>query len=548
MNPINIEEKFAQLDSRLSKIENQLNIKSQTKPADIWSQPAVVPKPQPIFKPAATSPQTSSGNWLGIVAIICFVLAAGFIIKLSIDSGWLTPERQIGLAALLGLSLIGAGFALLKSDREYASLLPGAGIIVLYITAFAAHRYYQLIPFELAIGFVSLISGLSILCYNAIKHDVYAITASIGAYVSPVLLGLNSGADFSLYYYLACSVAFTSISIWLQSRTLTLISAYLAILMSAFVGLELQQDKLVAVILIIHFMIFSFGTYLYSLQNNTPMNESEAQSFLPALLIFYAAEYYFLNRIQPELAPWISLFFAGFLLTLYFSAKRYFPDNLGSQSVVLAFATIVCFHSAYLELLPTKARSWLFVAIMLGVAFSPRNFSTPKQGSPYFIPILGVLAILANEYITMIFHLLGNPRLPLLAVSFAAIASIWAVIVTLGNTFTEEKKYGQALLSAAHLLAVLALYRIATDTGSLAVSASWLFYALFVMLFAFHRKDELMAKSALFVLGFAAGKALLYDASSAPTIVRILCLLLTGAVLYGCGLLMRRIDGWKNRA
>lgn len=54
-----------------------------------------------------------------------------------------------------------------------------------------------------------------------------------------------------------------------------------------------------------------------------------------------------------------------------------------------------------------------------------------------------------------------------------------------------------------------------------------------------------MAKSALFVLGFAAGKALLYDAASAPTVVRIGCLLLTGAVLYGCGLLMRKIAHWK---
>lgn len=56
-----------------------------------------------------------------------------------------------------------------------------------------------------------------------------------------------------------------------------------------------------------------------------------------------------------------------------------------------------------------------------------------------------------------------------------------------------------------------------------------------------------MARSALIVLSFAAGKVLLYDASSTPTVVRILCLLMTGVVLYGSGFLIRKIAGWKTR-
>ena len=58
--------------------------------------------------------------------------------------------------------------------------------------------------------------------------------------------------------------------------------------------------------------------------------------------------------------------------------------------------------------------------------------------------------------------------------------------------------------------------------------------------------EPVPTKSAMLVLGFAAGKALLYDAASAPTTIRILCLLLTGAALYGSGFLIRKISGWKN--
>ncbi len=539
------DDRLAQIEARLLKIENYLRATS-IKPAGATS--GVVPPqapPTPTTQPQPSIAARAQGNWLGMVAVICFVLAAGFIVKLSIESGWLTQARQIGLAAMFGFSLIAAGFALMKSDREYASLLPGTGIIVLYLTTFAAHRFYGLIPFETAIMLVGLVSGFCIWLYTQIKHDVYAVTAALGAYLSPAILGFNADAAFSLYYFLLCSVAFAAISIWVQSRILTLVSSYLAILMSAAIGAEIHQDMLVACILAAHFFVFTLGTYVYSTQNHAPLSEQDSWIFLPVLLLFYAMEYHFIEQIQAGLAPWISLGFAGVLIGLYLSAKKYFPDSLGSQSMVLAFTSVVLFHSVYLELLPAHATPWLFVLIMLGVAYSPFQRSLTQPKAAYTIPCLAVVAILVIEYGNMLFHLLDSKEASWRLVSLAAFGSLWAVIVNAGDQRAENKKYGHTLLVAAHLLAIVGCYRLTTEIGSLAVSASWLFYAVGVMAFAFKRQDEPMAKSALFVLGFAAGKALLYDAASAPTVVRIGCLLLTGAVLYGCGLLMRKIAHWK---
>ena len=496
--------------------------------------------------PSIEMPALRPGNWLGIVAVLCFILAAGLIVKLSIDSGWLTPARQIGLAALLGFALIGAGLALLKTDREYASYLPGAGVIVLYMATFAAHRYYPLISFPTALAAVSLISGLCIWLYARIRHDVYPVTAAAGAYCAPIVLSLNAGSEFSLYYFLLCSVAFGAISIWVQSRTLTLISAYLAIFVTAVVGLDLHRDLLVACMLALHFLVFSVAAYLYSLANHKALSEQEAWIFLPVLLAFYALEYYYIERLQPGLAPWISLVFAGVLLGLYRSARRAFTDRMGSEALVFTFTTIVAFHSVYLQLLPQETKPWLFVVIILAAALQSQRI--PQRVEPRFmVPYLAIIGILGIEYLTMLSGLLERRHdAENLLVCFAALASLWLLILRGRKWFENYANRGNALLAAAHLLAIMALYRLSTDAGSLAVSALWLLYALGVMGLAFSRKDEVMAKSALFVLAFAAGKALLYDAASAPTIVRILCLLLTGAVLYGCGLLMRRIAFWNR--
>ncbi len=546
MDSLQLEERLASIELRLSRIEGNHTLSSPPagQPTGPWQQAIPPSSPQKTFSPAYN--ETKPGNWLGIISIICFVLAAGFIIKLSIESGWLTPARQIGLAVLLGLSLIGAGFMLMKSDRDYAALLPGAGIIVLYLTAFAAHRYYFLISFESALALSTLVSGMCIRLYVVIRHDAYAITAAVGAYIAPAILGLNTEAEFSLYYYLLCSLSFAAISVGVQSRLLTMISAYLAIFMTAFVGFDIDKDGLIAGVLASHFIIFSTGTYLYTTKNHMPLSENESRSFLPVLFVFYAMEYYFINRINPDAAPWISLGFAAMLIGFYLSARRFFPDGLGSQTLILAFATIVCFHSVYIELLPSNARPWLFVIIMLGAAFSPLQISAQKRRGVFFIPALAILAILVIEYLEMVFHLIDGDTLSWLVVSFAALTSLWTMLLTGNSAFAAKNTYGNILLGAAHILAILGLYRLTHDTGSLAVSASWLFYAVGVMVFAFARKDEAMAKSALLVLSFAAAKALLYDAASVPTIVRILCLLLTGVVLYGSGLLMRKIADWKK--
>jgi uncharacterized membrane protein len=545
---VDVEERLSAIERRLAIVENQVRPGFYASTAAATSRPASPTPPQragnPVRPPVVVR-ESKPGNWLGMIAVICFVLAAGFIIKLSIESGWLTPERQIGLAVLFGMGLIAAGLRLAGADREYAAFLPAAGVVVLYLAAFAAHRLYSLITFETALGVVGVVSGFCIWLYLEIKHDLYPLTAAVGAYVAPVILGINSGAEFTVYYFLLGSLAFATISIWVESRVLTMIAAYFAILMTAWVGLNLHGDKFIAVALALQALIFSFGTYLYTKQTNRPLNESESWSFLPVLLIFYAVEYHFLSRIQPGLAPWISLGFGAVLFGLYLSAKSMFPDRtLESQPMILAFIALVFFHSFYLELLPGDIRPWLFVAILFGLVFSPFEFTDTK--ADYRIPGLAVFAILAIEYVTMIFHLLAGKEPKWLAVSFAAFGTLWMALTQGREKFKKHEEYGNTLLGAAHLLAIIGFYRLTTDHGSLAVSASWLLYAVFVMAFAYQRKDRVMAKSALLVLSFAAAKALLYDASSAPTIVRILCLLLTGAVLYGSGFLMRRMSQWTK--
>jgi len=548
MNSSESNEQLKIINARLARIERVLDI---PKPVAVSSPQPVPPKadvPQrtSLYAPTTDHGEISSGTWLAIVAVICFILAAGFIIKLSVESGWLTPARQIGLAALLGLGLIGSGLQFLKADKEYAGYLPAAGILILYLTVFAAHQVYNLITFEMAMGDIAIVSCMCIWLYTEIRNGIYPIILAVGAYVSPIYLGLHEPTEFVLYYFVLCSLAFAIVSIWVESRLLMMISAYLAMVVNAF--LNLIQPELIAGVLIVHFLIFSIGAYLYTKQNHCPLTSEESWGFFPVLILFYAAEYTFLERVQPSIAPWISLGFAGVLMSLYLWTAKWLAEKqqvLSSTPMILAFVTVVCFHSIYLELIPIDLRPWIFVVIMLGVGLCPLKILNKEINNTYLFPISALCIILSIEYGSMLVHLADLTSSSWMIVSLASLVSIWFVLVMQTNILKQNDQTKVMLLGAAHLLAIMAFYHL-TDYNSFAVSVSWLIYAICVILFAFTQQDKIMAKSALFVLSFAAAKALLYDASSAPTLARIFCLLATGTALYGSGFLLRKIDKWKN--
>ena len=535
MNSPSIIKNLATVEARLSLIEQTLNIETQPAPTLAQNQSKHNSTPMPM-----------SGNWLGIVASICFILAAGFIIKLSIVSGWLTHEKQLGLATLFGLALFTAGILISNADKVYASFLPAAGATILYITCFAAYQYYLLISFQTVIAVTSIVSGLSIWFYIRFRHDIYAIIAAIGAYIAPVVSGIDGNAIFSLYYFIICSFTFATLSIWVQSRTLTVISSYLAMSITALIGLNLHQDGLIAIALAVNFLIFSMGTYFHTQLTQQELTEKESWSLFPVLLVFYAMEYYFINHIEPALAPWVSLATAGLLIGQYYSAKRWMNNQiLNSHSMILTFVAMVCFHSLYLQLLPMAFKPWLFVIITLGYSFIHSKKYFWKSSKARIITFIALASILGIEYLNIMGHLIAHYSAYWALVSWASFASIWFAFLRHRKELAKKDEYGYALLAIAHLFCIMGLYQLTIDYGSLAVSSSWLFYALLVVGFSYIRNDIIMTKSVLIVLSFAAGKALIYDASSTPTIIRTLSLILTGIILYASGFIIRKMTQLK---
>lgn len=519
-------------------IEQAIAAKKPRLSSEVIASPR--PTPRQYVPVVAGEPHSGTGNLLGIVASICFVLAGIFIIKLAIDQGWLTPFRQVSLAALFSLTLIGAGMVLSKRDSEYAGLLPACGIILLYADSFGAFYFYGLTDAFGAAAGACATSALSLWLFTRFRNEFYTVLSAVGCYSLPIILP-EIRSDFSLLsvFFLVFTFSSSLISAFIKSRIFPMVSAYLGIGILASCALSSSDPSdwnTAALAQLAQFAFFASGVIYYSVRNRSPMTEDQIWAYFPLLLFFYATEYILITKVAPGLAPWISFGFAGFLFLIYQISKKFLePSQLKSGSVIIAFCSVVLFHSGYLVLLPNEFKPFLLFAVLFcaPLLLSERAESSLSHiPSGLRIPLLCVILICAIEYGRILTGLIWQGLV-------CAAGIIWVC---------RRLKLGDAnhlLLVTAHIQSVLALYRLVSDSGSIAVSLAWGIYALAVLGISFSVRDKTIGQSSAIVLGIAAAKVLLYDASSASPGIRIICLIMTGMLLYLGGFLFRRIAAWR---
>ncbi|HST35092.1 MAG TPA: DUF2339 domain-containing protein [Allosphingosinicella sp.] len=140
--------------------------------------------------------------WLGGIAL---VLAAVFLIRYSIEIGLVTPGGRMLAAALFGFALLALGelaHARLGDDPRIAQALVGAGVAVLYATAYGAHVLYALIDVAAAAGAMFAVTAAALLL--SFRHGPpAAATGLIGGFLTPILLGDPDVGALPLLAYIA---------------------------------------------------------------------------------------------------------------------------------------------------------------------------------------------------------------------------------------------------------------------------------------------------------------------------------------------------------
>ena len=540
MDPADIEKRLGTVEARLARIEAQLAKPGAPAPSARPAAPkAPAPKPEAGDRPSLV---TSFLGWGGAVAL---VLAAAYLIRLAVESGWLTPVRQVALAAMAGLAMIAAGFVLRSVNRQYAGLLPAGGVAILFLSIYGAHLFYGFIEAAPATVAVVAVCLVSLALCRIFASDLYALFAVAGSYSAPLLIsGVPTITDLVIYFS-AWSVVFCVFSIWHGRRLIYLLALYLALIIFDFMFRNKAPDAWAAALTFqtVQFAIFGIATVLFTIRNDSPLDSASAWGHLPPLLIFYFLQYALLKRHLPELAPWVAIGSGLILAGLYGTARAVVQRPLpGGEFLLWAYVALVLFHAGYLESVPDKWTPWVaFVIMPIAAAVMLRHGSGFRASWPVWV---AVIAIFGVNYLRIVFDtdLRGVAGRSWLGVAYAA-------QLYLGYYFLRKREplegIATLVLLAGHLCAMAAALHLLKE--GIVESTAWGVIALASLGLSLWQRDRALAQSSLLVFGAAAVKVLLFDLGGASPLTRIISLVVLGVTFYLGGLLYQRLPAAANK-
>lgn len=152
----------------------------------------------------------SRGDWFGKLAVwvggVALLMAGFYMVKYSIDSGWLTPAVRVWTTAVFGALLCVGGFVVsLKSDSpgnlRIGQALTGAGVACLYFAVYAAVHLYGFV--SSGVGFAGMVGVTALAVGLSLRHGApIALMGFIGGFLTPMLMGDFYDDTVSLFVYL----------------------------------------------------------------------------------------------------------------------------------------------------------------------------------------------------------------------------------------------------------------------------------------------------------------------------------------------------------
>ncbi|HSS22637.1 MAG TPA: DUF2339 domain-containing protein [Pyrinomonadaceae bacterium] len=540
-----------------------------TSPEVSVSGPSPVPPPPPaapMFSAVRAEPSLSSEGLESIVgrravgwaAVALIILATAFFLKYAFDNRWIGELGRVAIGVLAGVSVTVLGFHYHKRGwRVFSQILTACGIVLLYLSVYAAFGYYHLTTQKTAFVFLTVLiieAGLLAILYNA---PAIAVMAVLGGFLSPILLHSDRDQYRSLFGYLALidvgtlalfkrwpglsSLAFsgTHFLFWLwfaehyhpQKRAAVVIfqTALFAIFLISYVGRRLlkrdeENAEDLALLSINPFVFFSTAYFLLNADHHDWMG-----LFAVAMALLYAVVAKIL--LDRKRTPRIELLvMIGIALTF---ATLAIPIQLKSNWITIAWsveALALLWTSIESKTERLRAIAWCLFGLSLTKLIL---WDTPWWNRRSFTPILNKYFLSALVIIACLGVAAAlcrklreqdeaQGRAFFLGFVLVAIAVLWFVLSFETFTFFNARALVQETIEDHNHELWL---------GQLALSVLWTFYAATLAVAGFVRRSAVIRWAALGLFGLTTVKVMLVDVAVLERFYRIIAFFVLGVVL-----------------
>jgi len=575
--------KITRLEWRANRLEQTLAAHSifpkaaqpepqrETSPAEPVPPPpqpvAPEPPPPPVTAPSAPPVTPFSAyqlesmigrRWIGWVAVILIIFATAFFLKYAFENRWIGELGRVSIGIAFGIAMGLGGLRYHQRGwRIFSQILTAGGIVLLYLSTYAAFGYYHLVGQTTAFAFLAILiaeSAALALVYNA---PAIAIMALIGGFLTPVLLHSERDQYPQFFAYLVA----------LDAGALALLKHWRGLSSIAYFGTQLlfwiwyndnyhhQKRGAVLIFQTAIFVLFLLAHLAREFIRREAATLEDSLLLLTNPFTFFATSYHLLN---PTHHDWMGIFAIGMAL-LYASAAKILlargiqtrRDILLLLAVALTFVTIA---------IPIQLRSnWITIAwaveglAILWAGLEIRSARLRAHGlglfalsfckflfwdTPYgnrlaFTPIfnryfLSSLAVIGC-YLGGVYlyqrageRKLVNERAMKFVIGLFAAFAFWLLISIEAHTYFVARELAvKNAPDAAH----------ERWLGQMALSVIWAAYAAGLTALGFVRRVAAIRWAALVLFALTVVKAVLVDIAALQQLYRIIVFFVLGILL-----------------
>lgn len=207
-------------------------------PAPTAARPGELPLALPVPPPPRRAPAAPwveewiGGRGLGWAAVVLLIFAAGFFLKVAFENEWVGELARVAIGVVAGAGLCAFGLRCHRRGRRaFSQMLTAAGIVLLYLAAYATFGFYHLLPRQHgALFLIALVAEAAALAV-VYEAPAIALMAVLGGLLTPVLLHTDRDQYVSLFVYLtALNVGAVGLSLlrrWPALATVALLGTHL---------------------------------------------------------------------------------------------------------------------------------------------------------------------------------------------------------------------------------------------------------------------------------------------------------------------------------
>ncbi|RRV09337.1 DUF2339 domain-containing protein [Pseudomonas sp. v388] len=167
------------------------------------------------------------GNTVLRVGVVLLFLGLAFLLRYATEGIVFPIEARYAAVAGCALGLLGLGWWLRHRNPQYALMVQGAGVGVLYLTVFAAMKLHPLL--EPSMGFTLLVAITAFSTILAVTQNALALACAgaLGGFAAPLLASTGQGSHVALFSYFALLNAGIFAIAWFKAwRVLNLIGFF----------------------------------------------------------------------------------------------------------------------------------------------------------------------------------------------------------------------------------------------------------------------------------------------------------------------------------